>query len=198
MPTCAIRFELPMVKQSTNMIFNHNKSCNRFQSPLLHRDCLLFGLELQNSLFFSLLLVFFFNWFKYHFGTMAWCISSFGFGYGGNRWCWNLGSGIVWRFLQVFSFCWWLAPLPPWRKKIVSFQLCILAVFYLLAQDAPSPIPGLRFPFRCGEGNLNLFGENKVDITCPLCLCQQSLLNFCNMPITQILQKVSTLYRISN
>jgi hypothetical protein len=71
----------------------------------------------------------------------------------------------------------------------------ILALLYLLAQDAPSPIPGLRFILSCASGkdNLNPFCENQVNVTRSLRLCRQSLLNFRNMSITQILRKVSTL-----
>lgn len=50
------KFELPMVEKSTNLIFNHNKFRNRLQPPLLRQDCLLFWLELQHCLFFSLLI----------------------------------------------------------------------------------------------------------------------------------------------
>jgi hypothetical protein len=81
--------------------------------------------------------------------------------------------------------------------ETVSFYLYnIFTLLYLLAQDAPSPIPRLRFPISCGKDNVDPFCENQVKVARCLCLCRQSLLNFRNVSITQILQKVSTLFNI--
>jgi hypothetical protein len=87
-------------------------------------------------------------------------------------------------------------------EMVSFFKYIILALLYLLAQDAPSPIPGLRLlglrflVTRCGKDDFNPFCENQVKVARYLCLCRLSLLNFRNMSITQILQKVSVLFDI--